>query len=215
MGRWRWFNRKVLPVLEDTLLAYEAGKDSTREQSENVGKVALGQSPQPVLSFNNIPNKCLIDKADLRYKKNPKEPCQICGAISNKLYLHYDLRVKQAVPEMVLLGRWQICALCKKTIFHGAHKKLFRRSRKTTKHYMAVKKCDYDQFLSEAKTARKFKRLNRKQKLYIYFSVSYLPLGEYYRWTQYFHRNGIRFDTITKRWFMRPIHDLWRFKYFL
>lgn len=159
------------------------------------------------LYFNNIPRECLIDADDFRYENIKDEACEICGDHSHFLYKFYDLRVKMNTAEMVLVGTKNICGLCQKTIFSGAHGTLMKL-RKTTRHYMEINNCSYQECVQHARNARRFIKANRAMQLYIYLKTPYLPQYEFEARSRYLRNHGAGFDRRTKRWYLRPVRNL-------
>lgn len=188
---------------------------------ENLEKLAPGSekylkpySTKPKLYFNNIPKKCLIDMATAYHKKKTLEPCELCGKQDKILYTFYDLRVKKAAPEMLLVGTRKICKLCRKTIYYGAHKH-FMKYRKTTRHYMKVNQCSYKECVEAARMAKRLIDMNSMVQLFVYLKTPKLPAEEFRMRSQYLYDNGARFNPVYQMWYLRPVRYLWKFKSFL
>lgn len=195
-------------ILKENLAIYED------IEIVNLEKIAPGSElllkpyvPKIKLPFNNIPNECLIDYADTYYDAVRDTFCEICGNQAERLYRFYDLRVKMKAPEMVLVGSRYICGLCRKTIYHGT-KALFFKHRKTTKHYMNVNQCSYEECLQHAHNAKKWIRRNREAVLYIYLKTSYVQKRQFFIRNKYLSDHGAQFDYVRQKWYLRPIRHL-------
>lgn len=142
-------------------------------------KIAFGSSmlldkykAKARLAFNEIPRRCLIDKADGINSVPETELCQICGNSTSKIHIYYDLRIKESQPEIFLAAKWRICPLCRDTIYNGTRKWL-KKYRKTTKHYMSVNQCNYDSFLADVRKNRSALERNEQTPLRIYMKSAY------------------------------------------
>lgn len=159
------------------------------------------------LYFNHIPKECLIDEADSYCKKEKSETCEICGRQNRTLYRFYGLRVRNNSAELMLAGTKRICGLCRKTIFYGAHR-TFMKFRKTTRHYMEINNCSYQECVQHARNARRFIKANRAMQLYIYLKTPDLPQEKLLMRNRYIIERGASFDRDTKRWYLRPVRNL-------
>ena len=182
---------------------------------ENLEKAAPGSQQflepyrdRPQLAFSHIPEECLDGWGERLPAREEPEPCEICGKKERVLYAYYDFRVRRTVPELVLADTRKICRLCRKTIYCGAGR-LFMRYRKTTRHYMEVNRCSYQECRQHADNAKMLKNGNRRAQLYVYLNTPYLPDKEA-RTAQnnYLKSQGAAFDWRLKKWYLRPAKNL-------
>lgn len=187
---------------------------------ENLEKTAPGSAfflelykSKIKIHFNNIPTESLIDLAKQRHRSIETEVCEICGKKQSYLYQFYDLRIKINSSEMMLVGTKQICKLCRKTIYQGAHR-TFLRFRKTTRHYMKLNDSTYKECVQAAKDARNIQKIGRKN-FYIYLNTPPLPTYEFKMRNKYLYGHGARFNQRVNRWCLMPVRNLKDFMKYL
>lgn len=185
---------------------------------DNLEKIAPGSKKflepyqdQKKLSFNVIPDEYLKNMGRECFQRREEESCELCGEAYKTLYTYYNFKVKKDQPEMVLAGKRQICDLCWKTIYHGA-KPFLLRWRKTTRHYMKVNKCSYKECKKMAKKAREDQQEYLRQVLYVYLKMENVSPRKAHERNKYLYDHGARFDSIRKKWYLRPVRDLMYFK---
>lgn len=214
LGEW---SMDISYIIRNKYLIYrDINLDNLEKLAPGSRKFLEPYAIPPLLYFNNIPDECLVDHGNAELKMESAEPCEICGNREKTLYVFYDLRVKNNVPEMVLVEKRTICYLCRETIYFGAHK-LFMKHRKTTKHYMKINNCGYKECRRQAKNAKNLIKMNRRTPLFIYLSMPYALKSkqEFDSWKQYIAGKGAKFDSAIKRWYVRPTGNLRDMKDFI
>lgn len=168
---------------------------------------------KPLLALNPIPEECLIDYADKKYFVKEAVPCEICGELTDTVFDYYDLQANPSTFEMSLAWIWKICPMCRETIYFGAGK-LFKKYRKTTKHYMKVNGCSFQCFKLHARAAVdaawKFKgRSIDGNRLHIFLRIPYTKSYDDFKSNRkYLISHGAKYDAIRCQFCLSPVERL-------
>lgn len=180
----------------------------------------------PVIDFNSIPKKYII------YDSTPISggTCQICKNKVRERYMYWGFYIKSYddweqigygkkrrinCHEMFYSGQKEICSLCWDTIYNG-RKKLFKRFRKTTRHFIEYCNCNYS--YKEAKRIFRNKKNEYKtyknKPVFIRIPVPKVPSPVVKIVAKWLRENGAVYNEQDQQWRLYPSNNLYKFKDF-